>query len=640
MKFKNRNLLFLLIFFHFSSYLRGQYCGNSIMPNSKNPISIDFTGNKNKPYSKKLEVELIYDDTTSFKAIYLKSKISNGKLSFDVPPFLLGKSFMFGIVLSEVMYYQYSPLVSIHKKVIDNNHGYGYIVNAEDIMGACYKTSNYLSLKNYAIQFLKLKPLGYRDSLEAYNFIFKNSGVNDDKIYAEFLILNYKHEPSKYNQVILEYLLAKRKDLKTESQYANFRKLLKIIGNSDELDIITEEELGHFPKGNLARDMYVQTHFGTLNSIELTNSKAKELETAYISKFGDSLDNRLQPLYEKLYSISLKLNLDSQLITYGNKVFNKPYLIYLNNFVINKSLKELNTTNPDLMRLEFLNQLSFTYLNDKNYLVFAPNILDYKANEYRVIKVQSELLLRKLEYDSSFRLLCQLEGDHALLPGEFINLVSAGLNANKIDTLINISLEKFGKGELTIDLQQAVVDLLRTKSIDVSKFEKLITLAKSQVLLKLQSDVKIAFGVTRLKNFSFLKFSDSTTLNLSTLKGKIVVLDLWASWCEPCLKKFPDWNNLIKENLNDTSLVFLMVATWETKTFNQLHSFVQKFISEIGFEFSSTIVFDTQNILKKTLNIKSLPQYLIITEGNILATGDDIKNINPQLKILKNRLVN
>lgn len=39
---------------------------------------------------------------------------------------------------------------------------------------------------------------------------------------------------------------------------------------------------------------------------------------------------------------------------------------------------------------------------------------------------------------------------------------------------------------------------------------------------------------------------DGSTLDLASLRGKVVVLNSWASWCEPCKKEIPDFVALSK----------------------------------------------------------------------------------------------
>lgn len=48
-------------------------------------------------------------------------------------------------------------------------------------------------------------------------------------------------------------------------------------------------------------------------------------------------------------------------------------------------------------------------------------------------------------------------------------------------------------------------------------------------------------------------------LSLSSLKGKVVVINFWASWCPPCIAEMPSVNQLYIQLKPDTNIVILPV---------------------------------------------------------------------------------
>lgn len=60
-------------------------------------------------------------------------------------------------------------------------------------------------------------------------------------------------------------------------------------------------------------------------------------------------------------------------------------------------------------------------------------------------------------------------------------------------------------------------------------------------------------------NFSFKTVDQDITQNLDDFKGKVVIVNFWATWCGPCLKEIPDLNQLQKE-FGEKGLVVLSVS--------------------------------------------------------------------------------
>lgn len=63
---------------------------------------------------------------------------------------------------------------------------------------------------------------------------------------------------------------------------------------------------------------------------------------------------------------------------------------------------------------------------------------------------------------------------------------------------------------------------------------------------------------TKAANFSLLDL-DGKPVNLADYEGKVIILDFWATWCPPCVKEIPHFNDLAKE-YGEKGLVVLGVS--------------------------------------------------------------------------------
>lgn len=57
-----------------------------------------------------------------------------------------------------------------------------------------------------------------------------------------------------------------------------------------------------------------------------------------------------------------------------------------------------------------------------------------------------------------------------------------------------------------------------------------------------------------------IDWKNGNTSKLSNLAGKIVVLDLWATWCAPCIRAFPELNSLAIDLSRDSDFVFVALS--------------------------------------------------------------------------------
>jgi thiol-disulfide isomerase/thioredoxin len=108
-----------------------------------------------------------------------------------------------------------------------------------------------------------------------------------------------------------------------------------------------------------------------------------------------------------------------------------------------------------------------------------------------------------------------------------------------------------------------------------------------------------------------LPLLDGTRVTLSQLKGKVVFLNFWATWCGPCVSEMPSME-AVYQKLKNKGFEILAVNLGETK------GEVSEFIKKYNLNFPA--VLDERDITSDYYNIQAIPTtYIIDRRGLIIA---------------------
>jgi thiol-disulfide isomerase/thioredoxin len=80
-----------------------------------------------------------------------------------------------------------------------------------------------------------------------------------------------------------------------------------------------------------------------------------------------------------------------------------------------------------------------------------------------------------------------------------------------------------------------------------------------------------------------LKNLDGKTVSLADLKGKVIVLDFWATWCVPCVKSFPAMQLVADKYKGDPNVRILFIDTKERAENGP--DLVRQFITDHHYNF-------------------------------------------------------
>jgi len=116
-----------------------------------------------------------------------------------------------------------------------------------------------------------------------------------------------------------------------------------------------------------------------------------------------------------------------------------------------------------------------------------------------------------------------------------------------------------------------------------------------------------------------VKTHDNRVLRLSDLKGKVVLLDFWASWCRPCLAQMPKLQSLYQAYSNDDR--FVMVGL----SLDHDSARAKQAITERQWPWIQALAGSMdESVISKAFGIGSIPAMILIDEqGHILSKTDE-----------------
>jgi len=112
---------------------------------------------------------------------------------------------------------------------------------------------------------------------------------------------------------------------------------------------------------------------------------------------------------------------------------------------------------------------------------------------------------------------------------------------------------------------------------------------------------------------------DGSQIRLNELRGKIVFIDSWATWCGPCIAHRPRVLELAKKYENDPRVEILMISMDASK------DVWSKFLSKMNQQGNSgdlIIENGMRTMYGDKFNVKSIPKYILIDQFGVVIKSD------------------
>lgn len=401
-------------------------------------------------------------------------------------------------------------------------------------------------------------------------------------------------------------------NLKEEDLVEIYRVYKELLKDTAKAEIIEKKIIAQFPNGRYVNDQQRLADFNLIQQAK-TDAEREQAAMNFVDKhpYRES-DAEFNDAHRISYNvaywlISVYTSMQKDLANYSKYISNiAPYEALSN--VIYRSLE-----------VPYMAQKS---MGPKEILPYARVVMDrlnfYKdhaqENQYAELYYGNAPLFAKILVDNK---LYNEAYEYAEAAQSTLSYKNADLN----DTYAR-ALEGQGKAkELLMALEKSyslnqsstyMLDLMKSLYINRNRSEKgyegyLAKLKNIDKGKELKAKVRTLLINKDFPDFQLLD-QHGNKVHLADLKGKIVVLDFWASWCAPCKGAFPGMKLAVEHFKNDPEVVFYFVNTQERR--EDMKAYVTSYMKDNGYPFD--VLLDVGSKVSKAAGVGAIPHKMVI----------------------------
>ena len=176
-------------------------------------------------------------------------------------------------------------------------------------------------------------------------------------------------------------------------------------------------------------------------------------------------------------------------------------------------------------------------------------------------------------------------------------------------------LEQFVRaGAATGDIKDQLKSLYIKEKKSEAGYNEYLAALQQESMNKLLAELKESMISQTAPTFAVNNIKGEK-VDLAALKGKIVVLDFWATWCGPCIASFPGMQKAVNKYADDKDVAFLFINSWENSADKTKNA--ADFIEKNKYTFNVPLDLDDKVI--GSYAVSGIPtKFVLDKQGNIV----------------------
>lgn len=593
--------LFIILLFTSTIFAADNFSFSPEKPQPGEEITVTFDASDTDLFDVNEITLYIYffaDDLQSTQSVEMKKEDSRWKASFKTDENNLGASLKF-----------------VNGETFVNNKGKGFFIHLYNSKGEVLpgsKAGMANALNNWGVYYLDLE----RDMERAFN-LFEEDFKANPAIKNEFL--------GGYFPVVSR-MRVQQKDSIITAALKDFEK----INTEDEKELVFLTTWFNAVKNQAKADSYASKlgtkfpqsdYFANKKISEIYNEKDLTKKEELLNAFGKEYSSRA--LLSSAYSIYLNALRNGAEFVKAKEFIKAhkdnipPYTYY------SLVSKMFDAENPDLNTVKEIAKMSVDKSRNEleNPSEKQPNHQsknDWEEerkyllglNLYNLGKVlyeEGDKEEAKKILDDAFQYTGGMEIDVNELFAQ--SLLETGKAGEALEILSEAVKESKGNEAMKELLKTAYIQRKGNetdfdaylKELDDAAKEKMTSALKKQM----KNDPAPEFTLTDMGGIA---------VSLADYKGKIVILDFWATWCGPCKSSFPGMQKAVNKYSDNDNVKFLFINTWEGVE-NKLKN-ANDFIKQNNYSFR--VLMDESNDVISKYKVRGIPtKFIIGKDGNI-----------------------